>query len=111
MLACNSPFITLDLLNSILKLPKLIRKTITAGELLTPDPYHHVIYEVTGSLDELAKVNKSDLLDKKLVENRNKSVQLRLKNKTIPEELEEYLKFIGVTSIDPIMKEFSEIVI
>lgn len=94
-----------------LKLPKLIRKTITAGELLTPDPYHHVIYEVTGSLDELAKVNKSDLLDKKLVENRNKSVQLRLKNKTIPEELEEYLKFIGVTSIDPIMKEFSEIVI
>lgn len=94
-----------------LKLPKLIRKTISAGELLTPDTYDHVIYEVTGSLDELAKVNKSELLDKKLVENRNKSVQLRLKNKTIPEELDAWLDFIGITDKEPIMKEFNEITI
>ncbi len=92
-----------------LGLPKLIRKTITAGELLTANDYHHVIYEVTGSIDELAKVNKSELLDKKLVENRNKSVQLRLKNKTLSEELVEYLKFINVTDIDPIMKEFNDL--
>ena len=93
-----------------LALPKLIRKTITAGEPLTPDAYNHVIYEVTGSIEALAKVNKSDLLDKKLVENRNKSVQLRLNNKSIPEELVEYLKFNNITNIPDIMKQFSEVI-
>jgi DNA repair exonuclease SbcCD nuclease subunit len=38
-----------------LKLPKLLRKTISVTEKMVPDAINHVVYEVKGSLDELAK--------------------------------------------------------
>ena len=39
-----------------LKLPKLIRKTVEAGTELKSDPINHILYEVTGSIDILIKV-------------------------------------------------------
>lgn len=47
-----------------LKLPKLVRKTIKVNGEMIKDDINHVLYEVTGSIDELSKVENSALLDK-----------------------------------------------
>lgn len=89
-----------------LKLPKLVRKTISVGEDMTPDSYNHVIYEVTGSIDELAKVEKSELLDKKMVEKPTSESTLDLKNKNIHEELAIWLEYSKVSDKDAVLEEF-----
>ena len=71
--------------------------------------YHHVMYEVTGTIDELSRVEKSDLLDKKMVEKPSSDSTLDLKNKSIFEELEMYLEYIKVTDVEKIMLEFKSI--
>jgi len=92
-----------------LGLPQLIRKTIQAGEEMTPTDYDHTIYEVEGDLSELSDVANNDLLDKK-VANRNTDVALMLdSDMTMAEELAEYLEFIlalNPTSIDEVLQEF-----
>ena len=63
-----------------LKLPKLIRKTIKVGESMQKDEYHHVIYEITGSIDELSKISNHDQLDKKIAFKPEESSKLELKD-------------------------------
>jgi len=89
-----------------LKLPKLIRKTIKAGEPMIADKVNHVVYEVTGSLDQLSKVVNTELLDKKLAFKATDDSQLNLKNMTLIQELELYLKHIKIIDTDSIIKEF-----
>jgi DNA repair exonuclease SbcCD nuclease subunit len=89
-----------------LRLPKLIRRTIPVGTIMTPDPIHHVIYEVTGTIDELARVEKNELLDKKMVEKPAGNSILNLKDKTIIEELEVYLNYIKVAEVDAVIEEY-----
>ena len=48
-------------------LPQLIRKTVTNPEDMIPTTYHHTIYEIEGNIQELAAVENSELLDKKVV--------------------------------------------
>jgi DNA repair exonuclease SbcCD nuclease subunit len=91
-----------------LDLPKLIRRNVRVGEKMTPDKYHHVIYEVTGTIDELAKIEKSELLDKKMVEKPNSSSTLDLKDKSILEELELYLDYMKISK-DSIVEEFKRL--
>lgn len=92
-----------------LQLPKLIRKTIEAGEQMLPDAYNHIIYEVTGSLDALSQIENHELLDKKMVEKPSASSALDLKNLSTHQELEAYLSYIKVADIDAILKEFSSL--
>ena len=92
-----------------LKLPKLIRRKIAVGEEMRPDSFHHVVYEVTGSLDQLAKMENSELLDKKMVEKPAEESTLDLKNKTIYEELEIYLKHIKVSDTERVLTEFKSL--
>ena len=92
-----------------LKLPKLLRKTISVGEEMTPDPVNHVVYEVTGSLDELAKIENSELLDKKMVEKPAEESTLDLKGKSTYEELEIYLNHIKVADVEAVMNEYRSI--
>jgi DNA repair exonuclease SbcCD nuclease subunit len=92
-----------------LALPKLIRRTVPVGTELVPDSYHHVIYEVTGSIDELAKIKKSDMLDKKMVEKPTADATLDLKDKNLYEELEIYLRYIKVAEADSILAEFKKL--
>jgi hypothetical protein len=73
------------------------------------DARHHVIYEITGSLDELALIANSELLDKKMVEKPTEGSTLDLKNKNIHEELEIYLNHIKVTDTDKVLAEFKSI--
>ena len=92
-----------------LNLPKLVRRTIIAGDPMPTDAKNHVIYEVKGSLDELAKIENTELLDKKMVEKPADDSTLDLKGKTIYEELEIYLNHIKVADVETVMNEYRSI--
>jgi DNA repair exonuclease SbcCD nuclease subunit len=92
-----------------LKLPKLLRKTIKVGDAMEKDPIDHVIYELTGSIDELALVQKTDLLDKKLVTKSTEGSTLNLKEKNIVEELEIYLDYLKVANSEAVIKRFKDL--
>ena len=92
-----------------LKLPKLLRKTISVGEEMISDPINHIVYEVKGSLDELAKIENSELLDKKMVEKPAEDSTLDLKGKSTFEELEIYLNHIKVADIESVLNEYRSI--
>ena len=92
-----------------LDLPKLVRRTIQAGEKMRPDSHHHVMYEVTGNIDQLSKIERSDLLDKKVVEKPQEDATLDLKNKTIYEELEIYLNHIKVADTERVLNEYKSL--
>jgi DNA repair exonuclease SbcCD nuclease subunit len=92
-----------------LELPKLIRKTIAVGEKMPADKINHVIYELTGSIDELAGVKNSKLLDKKIAMKPTENSKLDLKNLDIYEELKTYLTYIKISNVDDIMKEFNNV--
>lgn len=91
-----------------LALPKLIRRTIKAGEPLIEDDYNHVVYEVQGSIDELAKIEKSELLDKKLAVKNTSESTLDLKDKNVYEELELYLTHIKVSNVAAVLNTFKD---
>jgi len=73
------------------------------------DDINHILYEVTGSIDELSKVENSALLDKKIATQPIENSKLDLKNKTIVEELELYLEFIKVKNSKQIIKDFKDL--
>lgn len=74
-----------------IKVPQLIRKTIDNPKDMIKTDFDHTIYELTGNLMELSKIDKdSDLLDKKIIQ-REQPASLDLTNMTINEELEKYL--------------------
>jgi len=77
-----------------LSLPQLIRKTIEAGEPMPATPYHHTIYEVTGDMEDLGKVENIDLLDKKIVKKSSDCALILRQGASIQEELVEYLTYI-----------------
>ena len=75
-------------------LPQLIRKTIEDPADMEQTDFHHTIYEVTGDVQDLAKVKNTDLLDKKVV---RREVDARLDlsgDLTMSDELIKYLQEI-----------------
>ena len=75
-------------------LPQLIRKTVTNPEDMIPTDYHHTIYEIEGDIQELASVENSELLDKKVIKRNSEASLVIDKDMTIEEELVEYLTYI-----------------
>lgn len=73
-----------------IKLPQLIRKTITSEDDAIPTEYDHTIFEIKGNVEELSGVS-SDLIDRKVV-NSNKESKLKLDGLSIEEEVDLYLK-------------------
>ncbi len=92
-----------------LDLPKLIRKTVEAGTTLTADPIHHIVYEVTGSIDKLSKVQNHELLDKKIADKPQENSKLDLVNKSLPEELSLYLDFIKINNKTEVLELFNSL--
>ncbi len=93
-----------------LEVPQLIRKTVKAGELMPKTEYHHTIYEVTGDMSELGKVEHSELLDKKLVKRSSDCALILDPEATIQEELVEYLRYIVELpddTVEEVLKEFN----
>lgn len=75
-------------------LPQLLRKTVKDQKEMVSTDYHHTIYEIEGDLQDLAAVENTELLDKKLVK-RNRETSLVLEaDFTLEQELVEYLKYI-----------------
>ena len=75
-----------------LKLPKLLRKTVTTKEEIIETDYDYTIYELKNTADKLNNIN-SELLDKKILEKEYNS-NLNLTNISMEEELKIYLKEI-----------------
>ena len=91
-----------------IKVPQLIRKTIDDPEEMVKTDFDHTIYELTGNMIELAKVNKdNDLLDKKIINNQE-AASLDLANMDIEQELELYLRKI-VRLSEPEIQEVMEV--
>jgi DNA repair exonuclease SbcCD nuclease subunit len=94
-----------------LGLPQLIRKTVSSKEDIVPTTYNHTIYEITGNLLELSDIDTaSEFIDKKIVDKKTDSI-LNLKDITLGEELELYLREVVVLSEDDIvstMKVFND---
>jgi len=76
------------------ELPQLIRKTVENPEDMVPTDFHHTIYELTGDVQDLAKVKNSDLLDKKVVKREVEATLELHGDMTISDELALYLKEI-----------------
>lgn len=75
-----------------LTLPQLIRKTVSSVDDMIKTDYHHTIYELEGDMQELAKIDNPELLDKKLVAKDSVSSLGLRPEMSITDELEEYLK-------------------
>jgi hypothetical protein len=70
------------------------------------DKINHVVYEVTGSIDELSKIENTELLDKKIAAAPDDQSKLDLKNKDMHEELNMYLDYIKVKDKESVIDEF-----
>jgi DNA repair exonuclease SbcCD nuclease subunit len=83
-----------------LRLPQLLRKTVTSEMDIIKTSYDHTIYEIEGSLKDLSDIDTtSDIIDKKVVRKQSDS-KLDFTNKTIQEELTIYLSEILKLSSD-----------
>lgn len=94
-----------------LDLPQLIRKTVQSPDQMVPTSPDHTIYEIEGDLSELAIVENSELLDKKVVKRNNESALILTKDMTIEEELFEYLCYIlelPETTAQEVITEFHD---
>jgi len=76
-----------------LYLPQLVRKRVKSSEEMVQTPFHHTIYELEGSLDELSAVSNSELLDKKITVDISTPATLQLEG-DLSEELAVFLKDI-----------------
>lgn len=93
-----------------LDLPQLIRQTIKAGDEMPGGVYDHIIYEVEGNLSELADMQGSELLDKKIVRRASDSALILDPSMSIVQEVEEYLRYILMLDgpgLDSILKELT----
>lgn len=93
-----------------LDLPQLIRKTIKAGEEPVPGEVDHIVYEIEGDMHELASVENSDLIDKKIVRRSSDAELILSAEMTIAEEVKEYLTYIlnlNDKAIESVLKELA----
>lgn len=85
-------------------LPQLIRKTISDPSDMVPTEYDYTVYELEGSITDLAKVTNSDLLDKKVNNLVTKDATLDLKTLSLNEQMQLYLKEIQHLSEETISR-------
>ena len=93
------------------ELPQLIRKTVEDPTEMEQTDFHHTIYELTGDVQDLAKVKNSDLLDKKVVKRELEATLDLQGDMTMSDELALYLKEIMAldeTKIRNIMGVFND---
>ena len=64
-------------------LPQLLRKTVQDPADMIPTDYHHTIYEIEGDIQELAAVENSDLLDKKVIKRNSEATLVIDKEMTL----------------------------
>jgi hypothetical protein len=87
-----------------LKLPQLIRKTVSNPDDMVATDYDHTIYELEGDVVDLGNIKDNDLLDKKIVKRSTDAALILNKDMSISEELHEYLQFIMELPTDKIKR-------
>ena len=75
-------------------LPQLLRKTVSDPSDMIATDYDYTIYELEGSITDLAKVSNSELLDKKVNNLVTKEATLDLKTLSLNAQMQLYLKEI-----------------
>tara|TARA_R110002074_G_scaffold185084_1_gene350520 strand:- start:3860 stop:4810 length:951 start_codon:yes stop_codon:yes gene_type:complete len=75
-------------------LPQLLRKTVSKTEDMIPTIFDHTIYEIEGDMQDLANIEDSSLLDKKVIKRSTEASLVIGKDMTKEEELVEYLTYI-----------------
>ena len=94
-----------------LKLPKLLKKTVTSPEEMLETEYDLTVYDLEGSLEDVGKAKKHKLLANKVV-HRESSTTLSLgKDSNIQEELRQYFTkvlLLEEPSVDSILQVFAE---
>lgn len=76
------------------EVPQLIRKTVKAGDPTPATDYHHTVYEVEGSLEELASLDTDDVVDKKLIKRATDTALILDAKMTVRDEAKEYMLYI-----------------
>ena len=76
------------------ELPQLLRKTVSDPSEMVSTEYHHTIYEIEGDIQELANVQNTELLDKKVIKRSTEASLVIDKDMSIQDELIEYLTYI-----------------
>lgn len=92
-------------------LPQLLRKTVSDPAEMVPTEFDHTIYEIEGNLADLAKVETTELLDKKKVKRKTDTALILDPNMSIAEELGEYLRYIlelEDAQVDSIVGRFND---
>lgn len=90
------------------KLPQLLKRTISADETPVYTDFDHTIYEVEGDMAELAELENSELIDKKVVKRATDSTLILDSEMTLSEEVSEYLTFIlelPPATVENVLKE------
>lgn len=90
------------------KLPQLIKKTIAVDETPIAGDFDHVMYEVTGDMAELAELENSDLIDKKVVKRSTDATLILDPEMSLSQEVSEYLTFIlelPPETVESVLKE------
>lgn len=73
-------------------MPQLLKKSITVDEEIVPSTFHHTIYEVEGTVQELSRLDKDSELLSKTITTRESLSKLNLAGMTKVEELDKYLR-------------------
>lgn len=91
-----------------LELPQLIRKTVGVQDNMPATTYHHTIYEIEGDMQELAELENSELIDKKVIKRSSDSALILDPNMSLSQEVSEYLTFIlelPTETVERVLKE------
>jgi len=91
-----------------LQLPQLLRKTVGVRDEKPATQYHHTMYEIEGDMQELAELENSDLIDKKVIKRATESALILDPTMTLSEEVSEYLTFIlqlPQSTVENVLKE------
>lgn len=89
-------------------LPQLLRKTVNVGDATPATDFHHTMYEVEGDMAELAALENSTLVDKKVLKRDTDTALILDPKLTMAEELSEYFQFILDLDKDTIEKALKE---
>lgn len=93
-----------------LNLPQLIKKTLKAGETPVPTIFDHTVYDIEGDMAELASIEDTELIDKKISKRSTDTSLILEPDMALEVEVKEYLTYIlelPEATIDAVLKEYN----
>lgn len=88
--------------------PQLLRVTVKVGDPTPVTDYHYTVYEVEGSLEELAALDDNAVVTKKVSKTTSDSALILDPKLTLTEELREYLLYIVMLPEEKVKEVINE---